>query len=173
MKESAQAAVSYVRSRADHLMLDRDFYKEYDIHIHVPEGAIPKDGPSAGIAMCTSIVSAFTRRPVRRDVAMTGEITLRGRVIPIGGLKEKILAAHRGGIKKVLIPKENEKDLKDIPATVSKQLEIVLVEHMDEVLGHAVILAEGEVSLFRKDDMPFEMIPKEQGGEAAQPTAIN
>jgi ATP-dependent Lon protease len=159
MKESAQAAVSYVRSRAERLRLDPKFYKENDIHIHIPEGAIPKDGPSAGISMCTSIVSALTKRPVHRDIAMTGEITLRGRVLPIGGLKEKIIAAHRGGIKKVVIPKENEKDLKDIPQSISKQLNIILVEHLDEVLTHALIL-EKEDRLFKEDDMQFE-IPKQ------------
>ena len=156
MKESAQAAVSYVRSRANQLMIEEDFYKKYDLHIHIPEGAIPKDGPSAGITMCTAIVSTLTRRPVHRDIAMTGEITLRGRILPIGGLKEKILAAHRGGIKKVLIPKENQKDLKDIPKGISKQLEIVPVEHMDEVLMHALIVNEGE-KLFQNSDMAFQM----------------
>jgi ATP-dependent Lon protease len=139
MKESARAAVSYVRSRSDHLKIDNGFYKEFDIHIHVPEGAIPKDGPSAGISMCTSLVSALTKNPVDRNVAMTGEITLRGRVLPIGGLKEKFLAAHRAGIKKVIVPMENEKDLKDIPSGISKHMDIVLVEHMDEVLSHALI----------------------------------
>jgi ATP-dependent Lon protease len=156
MQESAQAAVSYVRSRAGHLMIDEKFYKKYDIHIHIPEGAIPKDGPSAGITMCTSLVSALSKRPVYRHLAMTGEITLRGRVLPIGGLKEKIIAAHRGGIKKILIPRENEKDLKDVPQSISKQLEIVTVEHMDEVLTHALILDEGDC-LFRKVDIPFEI----------------
>jgi len=156
MQESAQAALSYVRSRAENLMIEDEFYKKYDIHIHIPEGAIPKDGPSAGITMCTSLVSALTKRKVHRDMAMTGEITLRGRVLPIGGLKEKIIAAHRGGIKKILIPKENEKDLKDVPKTITDQLEIVSVEHMDEVLTHALILDEGD-SLFRKVDIPFEM----------------
>ncbi len=160
MQESAQAAVSYVRSRADRLDIDKDFYKNNDIHIHIPEGAIPKDGPSAGISMCTSLVSALAKRPVYRDVAMTGEITLRGRVLTIGGIKEKILAAHRGGIKKVIVPKENEKDLKDIPSTVIKQIEIVFVEHMDEVLNHALILDEGD-TLFKGDDISFEMISKE------------
>ncbi len=160
MKESAQAAVSYVRSRAESFMIDNTFYKKFDIHIHVPEGAIPKDGPSAGISMCASIISALTKRPVYRDIAMTGEITLRGRVLPIGGLKEKILAAHRGGIKKVIIPKENEKDLKDIPTGISKQIEIVLVEHMDEILPHALIVNEGE-TLFKKDDIAFQITPKE------------
>ena len=156
MKESAQAAVSYVRSRANQLMIEEDFYKKYDLHIHIPEGAIPKDGPSAGITMCTAIVSILTKRPVHRDIAMTGEITLRGRILPIGGLKEKILAAHRGGIKKVLIPKENKKDLKDIPKGISKQIEIVPVEHMDEVLMHALIVNEGE-KLFQNSDMAFQM----------------
>ena len=156
MQESAQAALSYVRSRAENLMIEDEFYKKFDIHIHIPEGAIPKDGPSAGISMCTSLVSALTKRKVHRDIAMTGEITLRGRVLPIGGLKEKIIAAHRGGIKKILIPKENEKDLKDVPKTISNQLEIVSVEHMDEVLSHALILDEGD-TLFQKVDIPFEM----------------
>jgi len=159
MKESAQAAVSYVRSRASQLMIEEDFYKKYDLHIHIPEGAIPKDGPSAGITMCTAIISTLTKRPVHRDIAMTGEITLRGRILPIGGLKEKILAAHRGGIKKVLIPKENQKDLKDIPTSISKQIEIVPVEHMDEVLMHALIVNEGE-KLFQNSDMAFQMAPE-------------
>ncbi|MFC1578523.1 endopeptidase La [Thermodesulfobacteriota bacterium] len=156
MQESAQAALSYVRSRAENLMIEDGFYKKYDIHIHIPEGAIPKDGPSAGITMCTSLVSALTKRKAHRDIAMTGEITLRGRVLPIGGLKEKIIAAHRGGIKKILIPKENEKDLKDVPKTITAQLEIIPVEHMDEVLTHALILDEDD-ALFRKVDIPFEM----------------
>jgi len=160
MKESAQAAVSYVRSRAGILAIDLKFYKKNDIHIHIPEGAIPKDGPSAGISMCTSLVSALTKRPVRHDIAMTGEITLRGRVLTIGGVKEKILAAHRGGVKKVIIPKENEKDLKDIPATVLKAIEIVLVEHMDEVLPHALILEKGD-TLFKGQDIPFDMMTED------------
>jgi len=169
MKESAQAAVSYVRSRAECLMIDPKFYRKLDLHIHIPEGAIPKDGPSAGIAMCTSIVSALTRRPIRRDVAMTGEITLRGRILPIGGLKEKILAAHRGGIKKVIIPKENEKDLRDIPKTISKQIDIVLAEHMDEVLPQAMILRVGE-SCFRENDISFQMAP--EGKTEERPSLI-
>ncbi len=156
MKESAQAAVSFVRSRAELLGIDVKFYRKLDLHIHIPEGAIPKDGPSAGTAMCTSLVSALTKRAVRRDVAMTGELTLRGRVLPIGGLKEKIIAAHRGGIKKIIIPKENEKDLRDIPKSISNRLEFVTVEHMDEVLPHALVLGPGE-TLFTGHDMPFEM----------------
>jgi len=145
MQESAQAAISYVRSRAPSLGLDRgDFYSRADIHVHLPEGAIPKDGPSAGITMCTALVSALLRVPVRRDVAMTGEITLRGRVLAIGGLKEKILAAHRSGITTVIMPKENAKDLRDIPKRVLKTLRVVLVDHMDEVLRVALVLPDAE-----------------------------
>jgi ATP-dependent Lon protease len=148
MQESAQAAMSYVRSRAADLGLPLDFYRRVDIHIHIPEGAIPKDGPSAGITLATTLVSALLKIPVHRDVAMTGEITLRGRVLPIGGLKEKIIAAHRGQIKTVIIPKDNEKDLKDIPARILKAVEVVPVDHMDEVLLRALVLEEPE-SLFK------------------------
>lgn len=140
MQESAQAAISYVRTKVAQLGLPGDFYQNIDIHIHVPEGAIPKDGPSAGITMATSLISAILNTPVKRDVAMTGEISLRGHVMPIGGLKEKILAAHRGGIKKIIIPKENEKDLNDIPEKVLKELEIILADHMDIVLKNALRL---------------------------------
>ncbi len=142
MQESAQAAMTYVRTRAESLGLDREFYQKVDIHVHFPEGAIPKDGPSAGITMATSLVSALLRVPVRRDVAMTGEITLRGRVLPIGGLKDKILAAHRSDIFTVIIPKDNKKDLKDVPKRVLKVMTIHPVEHMDEVLRYALALAE-------------------------------
>ncbi|MDR9791570.1 endopeptidase La [Aeribacillus pallidus] len=138
MKESAQAAFSYIRSRTKELKIDPDFHEQYDIHIHVPEGAVPKDGPSAGITMATALISALTGRPVRKEVGMTGEITLRGRVLPIGGLKEKTLSAHRAGLKKIILPKENEKDLDDIPESVRKELTFVLVSHMDEVLKHAL-----------------------------------
>lgn len=138
MKESCVAALSYVRSRGPLFELDKEYYFNQDVHIHVPEGAIPKDGPSAGIAITTSIVSAMLRIPVKRTVAMTGEVTLRGRVLAIGGLKEKILAAHRGGIKTVIIPKENEKDLTDIPSEVLKELKVVLVDHVDQVLVNAL-----------------------------------
>src|SRR5207253_7133103 len=138
MQESAQAAMSYVRSRAQMFGIPRDFYRRLDLHIHVPEGAIPKDGPSAGITMATSLVSALTQIPVRCDVAMTGEITLRGKVLPIGGVKEKLLAAHRAGIKTIILPKDNEKDLADIPPDIQSTLVIQFVEVMDEVLGLAL-----------------------------------
>jgi len=139
MQESTQAAMSYVRSRAERLGLERGFHQKVDIHIHVPEGATPKDGPSAGIAISTAIVSALIRKPVKHDVAMTGEITLRGRVLSIGGLKEKILAAHRGKVKTVIIPHENEKDLKEIRESILKDIKIVIVEHMDDVLDAAIV----------------------------------
>jgi len=142
MQESAQAAFTYIRSRADSLGLSSTFHKETDIHVHVPEGAIPKDGPSAGIAMATTIASALTKRKIRSDVAMTGEITLRGRVLPIGGVKEKLLAAHRGLIRTVIIPRENRKDLAEVPKNILKDLEVVCVENMDDVLR--VALREGE-----------------------------
>ena len=159
MQESAQAALTYVRARAEQFGLPESFYKETDIHVHVPEGAIPKDGPSAGIAMATSIASAFIRRKVKSDLAMTGEITLRGRVLPIGGLKEKLLAAHRGNIGTVIIPKDNEKDLAEVPANVLKNLKIILVDHVDEVLKAALLPAEGASK------------GVEQGGEAMAPAA--
>ena len=138
MQESIQAAMTVVRSRAQVLGLEPEFYQKHDVHLHIPEGATPKDGPSAGIGMCTALVSALTKIPVRSDVAMTGEITLRGEVLPIGGLKEKLLAAHRGGIKTVLIPDENQKDLVEIPENIKGNLEIKPVKWIDEVLAVAL-----------------------------------
>jgi len=160
MQESAQAALSYVRSRSRQLRIPDDFYEKIDIHIHVPEGAIPKDGPSAGIALATSIVSALIRRPVRRDLAMTGEITLRGRVLPIGGLKEKILAAHRGEVRKVLIPLENKKDVEEIPKKILRKVELILVGHMDDVLKEALVAKKGEELFAPADECePFCVEP--------------
>ncbi len=158
MQESVQAAMSYVRSRAASLNLSDDFFHKIDIHVHIPEGAIPKDGPSAGITIATSISSALTKRPVRMDLAMTGEITLRGRVLPIGGLKEKVLAAHRAEVVTVLIPKENEKDIREIPTQVQKKVKLVLVEHMDEVLNHALLPDP-------VPDQPEEKLKGEEGAE--------
>ncbi|MBI5486749.1 MAG: endopeptidase La, partial [Deltaproteobacteria bacterium] len=147
MQESGQAALSYVRSRAKHFGLAEDFYQKLDVHVHFPEGAVPKDGPSAGITIATALVSALTKIPIKHDLAMTGEITLRGRVLAIGGVREKLLAAHRGGVTTVIMPKESRKDLKDVPRRVLQALRLVLVEHMDEVLREALVLAEPETLL--------------------------
>jgi ATP-dependent Lon protease len=164
MRESAQAGFSYIRSRAKMLDIDEDFHTKFDIHIHVPEGAIPKDGPSAGLAMATAVVSALTGRSVRKDVAMTGEVTLRGRALPIGGVKEKLMAAHRAGITTVILPKQNEKDLEDLPANVRRKLDIHLVEHMDEVLKLALLPAAE-----KEDDeaLPPVNLTRDDGTEAA------
>jgi ATP-dependent Lon protease len=173
MQESARAALSYVRSRGDRLGLKKHFYRKVDIHVHIPEGATPKDGPSAGITIATSIISALIKRPVRRDLAMTGEITLRGRILPIGGLKEKILAAHRGGISQVIIPDENSKDLKEIPAKILKQVEVITASHMDNVLSRAIILPPSE-TLFKEEQDEIispELIPK--GEESISPLRVN
>ena len=151
MQESAQAAMSYVRSRAEVLGLEKRFLEQIDIHVHVPEGAIPKDGPSAGITMATALVSALTRVPVRKDIAMTGEITLRGRILPVGGVKEKVLAAHRGGIKTILLPRECEKDLREVPRKVREAMSLRLMDHMDDVLREALAAPERE-SFSRTDE---------------------
>lgn len=153
MQESAQAALSYVRSRAQHLGLPRDFYRNIDIHVHVPEGAIPKDGPSAGITLATALTSALTKIPVRRDVAMTGEVTLRGKVLPIGGLKEKLLAAHRAGIREAIMPKENEKDFADLPQLIKDEMKLHFVAEMDEVLALAL---EGKLPKL-EDETPIAL----------------
>jgi ATP-dependent Lon protease len=152
MQESAQAALSYIRGRALALGLSREFYRNVDLHLHVPEGAIPKDGPSAGITMATALASALAKIPVRRDIAMTGEITLRGKVLPIGGLKEKLLAALRAGIFEVILPKANEKDVSELPDNIKNSVKLHFVDSMDEVLALALegplptaIASEGEV----------------------------
>jgi ATP-dependent Lon protease len=151
MQESANAAMTYIRSRAKQLGLTSDFHTKVDVHIHVPDGGTPKDGPSAGITLATTIASALTRIAVRSNVAMTGEITLRGRVLPIGGLKEKLIAAHRGGIDTVLVPKDNEKDLKDLPPILKKNLTLIPVEHMDEVLRLALDVPNPDQFLEEED----------------------
>ncbi len=151
MQESAQAALSYVRSRAATLGLAPNFYQKIDIHLHIPEGAIPKDGPPAGITLATALVSALCRVQIRNDLAMAGEITLRGRLLPIGGLKEKVLAAHRGGIKTVVIPGENEKEISDIPQQVLKNVSLIKLDHMDQVLRHVLVLSDPD-SFFKPKD---------------------
>ncbi len=139
MQESAKAGISYIRSVAGKLGIEEDFYKKYDLHVHIPEGAVPKDGPSAGVTMCTAVISTLTNTPVKRDVAMTGEITLRGKILPVGGIREKVLAAHRAGIKKVLLPKDNEPDIAEIPAAVRRQMEFVLISDIGQALDEALV----------------------------------
>ena len=164
MKESVQAAYSYIRSRATQFGIKPPYFDKRDIHVHVPEGATPKDGPSAGIAMATSIVSAITGIPIRKDIAMTGEITLRGRVLPIGGLKEKLLAALRAGITTVVIPKDNEKDLVEIPDNVKKNLTIIPVSHVDDVIARALSRAPEPIEW---DDALEELAKAPDGGVVA------
>jgi ATP-dependent Lon protease len=151
MKESAQAALSYARSKAKELDLDPDFYEKLDIHIHVPAGAIPKDGPSAGVTMATSLISALTRIPVRKDIAMTGEITLRGRILPIGGVKEKTLAALRAGIKTVIMPRQNQKDLDEIPPYIRRRVNYLFVKDMDEILKKALVPEKAQPKAAEKE----------------------
>ena len=164
MKESCSAAMSYVRSRGPLFGLDKEYFSNIDVHIHLPEGAVPKDGPSAGIALTTSIVSAIMKVPVKRTVAMTGEVSLRGRVMAIGGLKEKILAAHRGGIKLIICPKENEKDLKDIPKEVMKDLKVILVDHVDQVLINALDIKNPK-EIFKLNKEPLFGIKAQYTGQ--------
>jgi ATP-dependent Lon protease len=166
MKESIQAALTVVRNRAESLGISTDFHEKRDLHIHVPEGATPKDGPSAGIGMCTALVSSLTGIPVRSDVAMTGEITLRGQVLPIGGLKEKLLAAHRGGIKTVVIPDENRRDLKEIPDNIKADLEIKPVKWIDEVLSIALTRQPEPLSEEQKKALASEAAKSETTSEA-------
>ncbi|HZD26037.1 MAG TPA: endopeptidase La, partial [Alphaproteobacteria bacterium] len=166
MQESIQAAASYVRSRAISFGIKPTVFEKRDFHVHVPEGATPKDGPSAGVAMCTSLVSTLTRIPVRRDIAMTGEITLRGRVLPIGGLKEKLLAALRGGLKTVLIPKENEKDLAEIPDNVKRGLEIIAVNSVDEVLEHALVARPVPIDWAEDEDEDVKKVSEAKDTES-------
>ena len=161
MQESIQAAMTVVRSRANVLGIDPDFYQKHDVHLHMPEGATPKDGPSAGIGMCTALVSALTKIPVRSDVAMTGEITLRGEVLPIGGLKEKLLAAHRGGISTVMIPVDNEKDLTEIPDNIKGKLDIRPVKWIDEVFE--IALAGRPAPRLATPPAPEEKRPRRSG----------
>jgi ATP-dependent Lon protease len=168
MQESIQAAMTVVRSRASSLGIDDTFYESHDVHIHVPEGATPKDGPSAGIAMCTALVSSLTQIPVRSDVAMTGEITLRGQVLAIGGLKEKLLAAHRGGIKKVIIPFDNKKDLKEIPENIKGKIEIIPVEWIDQVFD--IALASSPKAKIEPESMEKVKKQSDLGGEPSTTT---
>jgi ATP-dependent Lon protease len=178
MKESARAALSWIRANATKLGIEREVFEKNTLHIHVPAGATPKDGPSAGITMATAMVSALTGIPVRKDVAMTGEITLRGRVLPIGGLKSKILAAHLSGARVVILPKKNEKDLRDIPDEIRKQIKVVLVDSMDQVLDAALRRnpqplqrRSSETSGGEKQGEPLA-VPTRSGFPADQPAAI-
>ncbi|HJL37742.1 MAG TPA: S16 family serine protease, partial [Polyangiaceae bacterium LLY-WYZ-15_(1-7)] len=165
MKESAQAAMSYVRTRANDFGIPEDFLEKSDLHIHIPAGAMPKDGPSAGVTMMTALVSLLTGVRVRHDVAMTGEITLRGRVLPVGGIKEKVLAAHRAGIKRVILPERNTADLEEVPDEIKNELEFVPVKKMDEVLANALTEPD-ELQL----DLSDESGGKSEESKAVQPT---
>jgi ATP-dependent Lon protease len=170
MQESIQAAMSFVKARAPAYGVKPSIFARKDIHVHLPEGAVPKDGPSAGIGMVTAMISTLSGIPVRRDIAMTGEVTLRGRVLPIGGLKEKLLAALRGGITTVLIPAENEKDLADIPASVKETLEIIPVDHVDQVLSRALTAPLQPIEWTEDDEHAAE--PPLHGPAAETGTAV-
>ena len=165
MQESAQAALSYARSRTHHLRIEPDFRERYDLHIHLPEGAQPKDGPSAGITMATAVISALTRRPVRSDTAMTGEITLRGRVLPIGGLKDKTLAAHRHGIRRMIAPSQNRRDFEKLPANIAKEMTFIWVNDMDDVIRAAIMLDVDQVGNLSgaAEDIAPDAIPSASG----------
>lgn len=171
MRESAQAALSYIRGRSKTLGLPDGFHEKYDLHVHIPEGALPKEGPSAGISICTAMVSALTGRQVRHDVAMTGEITLRGRVLPVGGVKEKTLGAHRAGVPTIILPRENEKDLEELPPEVRRKMTFVLVDHMDEVLGASLVggLEAFPAALPADGPVHSAAVPQDQVGEPAVP----
>ena len=144
MQESAKAGINYIRQKAESLGIPKDFYKKYDLHLHIPEGATPKDGPSAGVTMCTSMISTLTGIPVRKDIAMTGEITLRGKVLPVGGIREKVMAAHRAGIRKVLLPRENEPDIAEIPEAVRNEMEFVLLDTVNDALKEVLVRKTGK-----------------------------
>jgi ATP-dependent Lon protease len=165
MKESCQAALSYIRARWDKFGLQKNFFNSIDIHVHVPEGAVPKDGPSAGIAITTAMVSALTKIPVKRTVAMTGEVTLRGRALEIGGVKEKVIAAHRADIKTVILPKDNKKDLEDIPKYVLDDLNFVFVDHLDDVLKVALAFPTKKYGFPQISSKQYAHLKKENGEE--------
>jgi ATP-dependent Lon protease len=170
MQESAQAALTYARANARALGLEPNIFDRVNIHVHVPDGATPKDGPSAGIGMATAIISAFTRRPVRRDVAMTGEVTLRGKVLAIGGLKSKTIAAHRAGVKTVLLPKDNAKDIPELPKTIREELELIPVSHLHEVLAIALLPGtEAPFAVAPGNEGMNVPLPKTQGGSGVPP----
>jgi ATP-dependent Lon protease len=174
MRESVDAAFSYVRSRAESIGIPEDTFKEFDVHVHLPAGAIPKDGPSAGISLTLAIASALSQRPVRRDVAMTGEVTLRGKVLEIGGVKEKVLAAYRAGLRQLIMPKSNEKDLRDVPDEVKKQVAFTFVATMDEVLRLALLPLGSDEAEGEPDERP--LVPAESPAKlrvSTEPAAVN